>query len=415
MDFGSLKNQSQKISIISTIVISFLLFAAYLYTTGLITKPIILLVLAGFLLFSFRKKSAIIQKLLIIVSVFFTYSIIQVIGASIVPFFIAFLAAYLLDPYVENLNQRKIPRWLSSLVFILIILGIFSVIAIYVSPIIFEQLDSVLKSLTYYVDSARKYVESEAFYRKLQNLGLPKSTIKEVIRDEIIPKIESIISVIFSNLLSILSSISAILTQIVNVILTPIMTFYLLKDFKKLKDYVKKNLKEKNSKLLTDLRKINVIVKKYIGWQIVAAMIVATFCSISFYSFGVPYSIVLGFIAGLLNPIPYLGSMISMIIGVFVMLLVDDGNFFINVLIIIGSISVIHFINAYLIEPNVLGKQVGVHPVILIISLFVFGGLFGLIGLLIAVPTTAALIMFFEEWRQKEINNPEQEIQETQQ
>ncbi|MCX8055141.1 MAG: AI-2E family transporter [Ignavibacteria bacterium] len=405
MDFGGFKNQSQKISTIAAIVIGFLFFAAYLYVTGLIAQPIVLLLISVFILFSFRKKAPIIEKLLIVVAVFFVFSLIKVIGSSIVPFFIAFLVAYLLDPFVEKLKQRwNIARWLSSLVFILVIIGVFTAVAVFVFPIIFDQLDNALKSLTAYVNSARKYVESEDFFRKLQKLGLPKSTVREAVRDELIPRIEGIVNVIFSSLLKILSSLSVILTQVVNVILTPIMTFYLLKDFRKFKDYIKDNLRTKNKKLLLDLRKVNVIVKKYIGWQIVAAMIVATFCSISFSFFNLPYSIVLAFIAGILNPIPYFGSAISMIIGAFVMLLVDDGNFFVNMLVIVGTISAIHFINAYLIEPNVLGKQVGLHPVLLIISLFVFGGLLGLIGLLIAVPTTAALMMFYEEWRKNEMN-----------
>jgi len=405
MDFGGFKNQSQKISTIAAIVIGFLFFAAYLYVTGLIAQPIVLLLISVFILFSFRKKAPIIEKLLIVVAIFLVFSLLRVIGSSIVPFFIAFLAAYLLDPFVEKLKQRlNIARWLSSLVFILVIIGVFTVVAVFVFPIIFDQLDNALKSLTAYVNSARKYVESEDFFRKLQKFGLPKSTVREAVRDELIPRIEGIVNVIFSSLLKILSSLSVILTQVVNVILTPIMTFYLLKDFRKFKDYIKDNLRTKNKKLLSDLRKVNVIVKKYIGWQIVAAMIVATFCSISFSFFNLPYSIVLAFIAGILNPIPYFGSAISMIIGAFVMLLVDDGNFFVNMLVIVGTISAIHFINAYLIEPNVLGKQVGLHPVLLIISLFVFGGLLGLIGLLIAVPTTAALMMFYEEWRKNEMN-----------
>ena len=405
MDFGGFKNQSQKISTIAAIVIGFLFFAAYLYVTGLIAQPIVLLLISVFILFSFRKKAPIIEKLLIVVAIFLVFSLLRVIGSSIVPFFIAFLAAYLLDPFVEKLKQRlNIARWLSSLVFILVIIGVFTVVAVFVFPIIFDQLDNALKSLTAYVNSARKYVESEDFFRKLQKFGLPKSTVREAVRDELIPRIEGIVNVIFSSLLKILSSLSVILTQVVNVILTPIMTFYLLKDFRKFKDYIKDNLRTKNKKLLSDLRKVNVIVKKYIGWQIVAAMIVATFCSISFSFFNLPYSIVLAFIAGILNPIPYFGSAISMIIGAFVMLLVDDGNFFVNMLVIVGTISAIHFINAYLIEPNVLGKHVGLHPVLLIISLFVFGGLLGLIGLLIAVPTTAALMMFYEEWRKNEMN-----------
>jgi predicted PurR-regulated permease PerM len=63
-----------------------------------------------------------------------------------------------------------------------------------------------------------------------------------------------------------------------------------------------------------------------------------------------------------------------------------------------------HFINAYLLEPNIAGKMIGLHPALLIASLFVFSGLFGFLGLLIAVPLTATLVMFFNDWLKSNVN-----------
>jgi predicted PurR-regulated permease PerM len=60
-----------------------------------------------------------------------------------------------------------------------------------------------------------------------------------------------------------------------------------------------------------------------------------------------------------------------------------------------------HFINTYLIEPNILGRRVGLHPLILFGSLFIFGAVFGFMGLLIAVPCTATMMLFYNDWRNK--------------
>ena len=72
-----------------------------------------------------------------------------------------------------------------------------------------------------------------------------------------------------------------------------------------------------------------------------------------------------------------------------------------EILIIVITILSWHTINAYLIEPNVLRRSVGVHPIMLFASLYVFGALFGIIGMLIAVPCTATMMLFFNDWNEK--------------
>jgi predicted PurR-regulated permease PerM len=101
---------------------------------------------------------------------------------------------------------------------------------------------------------------------------------------------------------------------------------------------------------------------------------------------------------GLLNPIPFFGSIASMIIGIIVAIFVDPEHALNHVIAITLIVNGLHFLNAYVIEPRVLGSRVGLHPVLLLASIFVFGHFFGFIGLLIAVPTTAILMMFFREW-----------------
>ncbi len=101
-----------------------------------------------------------------------------------------------------------------------------------------------------------------------------------------------------------------------------------------------------------------------------------------------------------------------MIIGILTILIVDAPNTFQLIMVVLIVINSMHFINAYLLEPNIAGRQVGLHPVILIASLFVFGGLFGFFGLLIAVPLTATLMMFYRDWLVKYTNPENSETEE---
>lgn len=399
---------SQKVSLISAIALSATAFGVFLYYSHFIESSLLMLIIALFIIVPFRKRSEFASRFTIILGLMFVVGLLNILGTSLVPFFIAFILAYILDPLISGLERKRIPRWVSSLFIILVIVGMVTTVAVFVFPLVFEQLDGVLKSISTYVSSARNYVESEDFYTQVEALGLPKDAIRGAIREQLLPRVEDIASVIFGSLLSVLNSLSSVLTQLVNAILIPILAFYLLKDFSYLKQYISKLLAGKNDRLLKDLKRINVILRKYIGWQMLAAIIVGTFTSISYTIFGIPYPIVLGVLAGLFNPLPYLGTVLSILIGTLTILLVNEPGIWSQILTIILTINGLHFINAYILEPNIIGKQVGLHPVLLLISLFVFSGIFGLIGLLIAVPTTAALMMFFNDWRTKSVIGTEE-------
>ena len=129
---------------------------------------------------------------------------------------------------------------------------------------------------------------------------------------------------------------------------------------------------------------------------------VGTLASVMFSLFQVPYPVVLGVLCGFLNPIPLFGSIASMIIGIITVLLVNPTGAGGNILTITLVVNGLHFFNAYVIEPRILGNRVGLHPIILLGSLFVFGHFFGFLGLLVAVPSTAILMMFLRDWQKKQ-------------
>ena len=172
-------------------------------------------------------------------------------------------------------------------------------------------------------------------------------------------------------------------------------------DTNKIKEQIKFLLGKKNQKLLTDLKRINEIFKVYIGWQLISASMVATVCSVAFLIGNVSYPFLLGMICGILNPIPYLGLLSSMVICSLTVIIAGPPDMWQEILIIVITILSWHTINAYLIEPNVLRRSVGVHPIMLFASLYIFGALFGIIGMLIAVPCTATMMLFFNDWNEK--------------
>ncbi|MCX7907933.1 MAG: AI-2E family transporter [Ignavibacteria bacterium] len=391
----------QTISLVSAIVIGVASFAAFLHYTRQLESPLVIFIIGLFVIASFRKESYFLRRLIILFIGFFVLWIFTIIGSSIAPFIISFIIAYLLAPLVSYLEKIKIPRWVSSLSIILLLVGFITIVFVLISPQILYQFNEISQKITTVVTAVTSYLETQKISKILDSIGIKNEYIKNLVETELLPELKYLFSQILSSLGNLLMGISNLARQAINAILIPIFSFYFLKDFEKFKIFLKTTLEKKNQKLLDDLLRINQIFHIYISWQVIAAIMVATLCSLSFWIFKIEFSFILGILCGFLNPIPYLGLISSMIISVLIVLLVGPENLWFQIIVVLATISIVHFINAYFIEPNVLGKRVGLHPLLLFLSLYIFGGLFGLVGLLFAVPTTAALMLFLNDWAEK--------------
>lgn len=396
LEQSSVQRPRPPFAVITASVVS---ITAFLYLTKLAFNPILLFLIALFLLFPYRKRSYFIRRLLLLQVLLFSLWLIIDLNVALLPFALSFLIAYLFDPVIKRLEKWHIPRWLGSLLMLLLLIGSVTAIAIFVFPLVFSQLDQVIRQVSQFVNSATNYLESRQFYRLLASFGIPRETVRDIVQTQLMPRVETLFKTVLEALLSLLTSVSAVANQIVNLVLVPILSFYFLKDLPRLKSMIRRILEVKNRKIYNDLVRISDILKLYIGWQLIAATWIGTAAAVFFSIFGVPYAVVLGVLCGLLNPIPFFGSIACMLIGSVVALLVDPLNATVHILTIVLVINGLHFANAYFIEPRILGSKVGLHPVLLLGSLFIFGHFFGFLGLLVAVPTSAVLMMFFRDWQ----------------
>lgn len=367
-------------------------------TTGLLTNPLILFGLTIFLLYPFRQQSYVVKRLLTLSGLLFILWLFRDMGVALLPFALSFLLAYLLDPVVSRLSRNRFPRWLAALLIIILLGGAITAISVLVFPIVFNQLDEAIRKVSSLVNSITQFLESRKFYRMLAEFGLPQDKMKQIMQTEFMPRLESLFAAVLQALLSLLTGLSGLASQLINVILLPILTFYFVKDMPDLKDTVRTIIERRNKKVFNDILRINAILRTYVGWQLIASLMIGTASSSLFALFGVPYPIVLGVLCALLNPIPIFGSLASMFIAILTVLLVNSPDVWSDVVAIVIIINGLHFTNAYLVEPRVLGKQIGLHPIILLASLFIFGHFFGFLGLLTAVPVTAVLVMFYKDW-----------------
>ncbi len=379
------------------------LYGVFLFVTQLSANPFILYFAGMFGLYPFRRDYTIIRRLMALLTLTFVLWLVRELAALFVPFIVAFGLAYLLDPAVRFLRTKKIPRTLSAFVFVLLFVGIVAAIAIFIFPVIFSQLNDIIRELSTIINNAINYLESRQFFRLLSSYGLNSPETRNLINKEVIPRLEGLLESVFRGMLSFLTSVSNVVSQILTLIVTPLLLFYFLSDFDKFKHLIVTMLEGKNDKVLSDLRRINRIVQAYLAGQAIAAVTIAVAASLIFAAFQIPYAGVLGAVCGLLNPLPYIGMAASIIVGFITIAVVGYADtMLMSMVVVVATVIGLHLLDNYVIQPRLVGSRVGLHPLMLISSLFVFGHFFGILGLLVAVPTTASMLMFFHDWiRQK--------------
>jgi predicted PurR-regulated permease PerM len=377
----------------------FVAYGSFLVMTQMAANPFVLFASSVFLLYPFRHESVHVRRMMVLLCLTFAAWLFREVGRLFAPFFVAFAFAYLFEPIVASLARRRFPRWLSASLLVAAFISLVASIIIFIFPIILAQLNDIIREMSSLIARASNYLESRQFFRLLSSYGLNSPQTRELIQRELVPRLEGSFNLILRTLLAFLSSLSDVATQVVNVILTPILMFHLTKDFDKLKDFITKILSGNNAKLLFDLRRINAIVKAYIGGQAIASLMIGTVSTTIFLVFSIPYAVVIGVFCGLLNPIPYIGMFASIIIGLITVVLVGSGDAIIfSTGVITFTVLGLHFIDTYVVQPRIVGQRVGLHPLAMIASLLVFGHFLGIAGLLMAVPLMASIMMFFNDW-----------------
>lgn len=325
---------------------------------------------------------------LLIVTLFFY--IIYLIKIAIIPLILAIAIAYLLTPIVILL-QKKMRRVFAVTITYIIFIGIIFTIFFFIIPIIIDQFRTFIDKFPVYVENLTKITNDF-----LQNSVLIKNT-ENLIGKEIIPKdVSSITKYLISRInleeIDIFQRATTVGMLVFNTVLYlivgPLLGIYILNYTDKIKTtFIKIIPKRFKNQTTIILERINKVAGRYVRGQILVSLIVGILCTIVLLVLKVDFAILLGSIAGLLNMIPLLGPIIGAIPAALTALFISP----LKALLVILLFIAVQQIDNYIISPNIMKYQVGVHPGIIIFSLMAGGALFGIWGLLIAVPTVAIL------------------------
>jgi predicted PurR-regulated permease PerM len=279
----------------------------------------------------------------------------------------------------------------------IIILGSFFTLLFFVFklvlPLLYEQFFALVKALPSYIDTINDKV-----YPKIQNwfqeLGLENQmNFKETLSSREYYGIATYFENLFENIMQ--SSLNVI-NFISLAFVTPVLIFYFIRDWKKITKTITKLIPKKHKTYVRKLfREIDSKISGYIRGQFNVCLILGAFYGIGLNIVGLNFGFLIGFLTGLFSFIPYVGMLFgtvaALIIAFFHVSFGIQDTIIMLIVFFVGQV-----IESNFLTPKLVGEKIGIHPVWVIFSLFAFGSLFGFVGLLIAVPTSAIISVIFQ-------------------
>ena len=290
-----------------------------------------------------------------------------------VPFIIAGFLYYVFNPVVTFMEEKlRIKK----------VLGIFIVAIASVIPSLISQLTSLINA------TGKAYPQVRAWIEGLQHNPRFAQIYDQLDVNSLVEKLNLSYTDILHNLLNSITvsvgSIVGIITSIVMVmILVPILLYYMLKDGEKIIPFLKENvLTEDRLNIFELLENMNHTISRYISGVALDALLVFIVVFIGYMVLGIPYAFLFALFAGVTNLIPYAGPYI----GVLPMIVTVAFNRPVTALIAVIYVLVLQQLDGNLVYPKIVGSAVKVHPVTVMILMLISGSLYGILGMIIAVP-----------------------------
>ncbi|MFZ5943345.1 MAG: AI-2E family transporter [Bacillota bacterium] len=318
--------------------------------------------------------------ILFLLIAFFLYFFILIIPIT-TPFFIAFILAYLLDPLVDYMEQKGIGRTWGILLIYVSLIGLVSVGIIYALPKIIMELNKFVDTIPSYARQVQTMVKE--WQINYSRVDIPESI--RTITDDTIDEVENFLIDIFR---SVAQGFVYFFTKIFDIILAPILAFYILKDFEAIKGWLLNLIPVSYQKdVITLGEQVDKVLKSFLRGHVIVAVLVGVLTSLGLSLVGMEFALVLGLVAGVFNIIPYFGALFGIIPAVALALL-QSKKMALYVFLIMISIQQLE---GNIISPRILGKSLGLHPLVIIMALLAGGHLLGVTGMILAVPLAGIL------------------------
>jgi len=310
-----------------------------------------------------------------------------VFGDILLPFVAGMALAYALDPIADRLEHLGLNRLGATLAILVLMVVFVALVLILLAPLLVRQLADFIEGVPGYVEKLQSLLSSALHSRISDYLGIDLSDIGSSLAGmtgEAAGWMATLVSSLWSGGRAVLNILSLM-------VITPIVAFYLLYDWDRLIDRVDSLLPRDHVDEIRQIaRDVDQAIAAFVRGQGLVSLIMAAFYSTGLVLVGLNFGFLIGLIAGLLGFIPFVGALIGFVVSLGVAL----AQFWPDWIMIAATLSVFvvgQMLENYLLQPRLIGQNVGLHPVWVMFALLAFGYLFGFVGVLLAIPAAAAV------------------------
>lgn len=305
----------------------------------------------------------------------------------LVPMLISVALAYMLAPVVTWFERRGWSRSSSTLLGITAASLMIVLVLIFVIPSVWNQLNQSYNQANALVnDEAR--VEALTLKVKEVNPQLYELVKLQIEKYKASGDRSKIVAWVVGWLQSGLFKLVDLTSSILDFLLIPFFIYYLLADYRGMRDRIDRLIPPRFRITTTDLiGQINNVLSSYVRSQLLIALAMGAMYSAGFMILRVPLGFTIGMLSGLLNFVPYLGTLIGLALSLFFVAL--DGGGFGRIAGVLAVFAIVQSVEGYYLTPKLLGSRLNLHPMWVLVGLVIGGNLFGLLGIILAVPVIA--------------------------
>jgi len=301
----------------------------------------------------------------------------QLVKAVLGPFFIAMVISYLLNPVVNLLSERNVPRSLAVLLIYSLFITSIVILILQLAPLFELQ----LKELTEHLPEWSARIQSMINEVNHSKEFLPISVQNGI--EKSLSKMEMSIS---NYVGEVMSGIGSTINQMFLALIIPFMAFYMMKDIHSIeRSFISLVPRGRRRELVRLIRDLDQALGNYIRGQLLVCTVVGVLVYIGYKIVGVPYALLLAVIVAVFNVIPYMGPIFGAIPACLVALTISF-RMLIGVLIVN---LIVQTLEGNVISPQIVGRTLHIHPLWIIFAVLVGGELAGVLGLILAVPVFA--------------------------
>jgi predicted PurR-regulated permease PerM len=380
-----------------------LVLGFFLFAVRGVLNPFLLFLVLWAVLLPFRGRPGH-MGLLVTAGLLTLFWMLKATGSLLAPFVLAVVLAYLLDPLVDVLERRRLPRALAIVALTLPALGLLAALLLLAIPAAVDQLAVVAQRIPVFFQRIADWVE--AAQERLLRVDLPildeqqlVARLRSVDSAAVVAFLEArraaLAQQLWTGVLGLGRGVGSVLSVVGYGVLTPALTFYLLRDWDEIVRGAGELVpKPRREGVVTFFREYDRLLGRYLRGQITVAVAIGAITGVGLWLVRFPYAGTLGLLVAVFSVVPYLGLILSLIPALFIALV--SGSVGVSLLKVAVVYGVAQGLEGSVISPRVVGDSVGLHPVWVVLALALGGFFFGFVGLLIGVPGAVGVKLLVE-------------------